>query len=51
MTIADVTAIVNIILGKETADDDYDHVAADVNVDSTITIADVTALVNIILGK
>ena len=51
VTIADVTAIVNIILGKETADDDYDHVAADVNVDSTITIADVTALVNIILGK
>ncbi len=51
ITIADVTAIVNIILGKETADDDYDHAAADVNADTTITIADVTALVNIILGK
>ncbi|MBQ9285147.1 MAG: S8 family serine peptidase [Bacteroidaceae bacterium] len=51
ITIADVTAIVNIILGKETAEDNYDHEAADVNRDASITIADVTALVNIILGK
>ena len=52
VSIADVTALVNIILGK---DDDmphvYNHTAADVNGDKTITIADVTALVNIILGK
>ena len=50
VTIADVTALVNIILGKDTAGQ-YNHAAADVNQDTTITIADVTALVNIILGK
>jgi len=47
VTIADVTALVNIILGSGT--DTYN--AADVNEDSTISIADVTALVNLILGK
>ena len=50
VTIADVTALVNIILGKDT-EGVYDHEAADVNGDEGITIADVTALVNIILGK
>jgi hypothetical protein len=50
VTIADVTALVNIILGKDT-EGVYDHEAADVNGDGGITIADVTALVNIILGK
>ena len=50
ITIADVTALVNIILGKDTAGQ-YNHEAADVNRDGSITIADVTALVNIILGK
>jgi hypothetical protein len=52
VTIADVTALVNILLSKD--DDEphaYDHVAADVNGDGTVTIADVTALVNIILEK
>jgi len=47
VTIADVTALVNIILGKST---DV-HCTADINGDGKITIADVTALVNIILGK
>ena len=52
ITIADVTALVNIILGKDaTQPYQYDHRAADVNQDGTITIADVTSLVNIILGK
>lgn len=52
ITIADVTALVNIILGKDNAQPyKYDHDAADVNTDNGITIADVTALVNIILGK
>lgn len=53
VTIADVTALVNIILGKavEGDDNDYDFKAANVNEDDDITIADVTALVNIILGK
>ena len=50
ITIADVTALVNIILGKDTTGQ-YNHAAADVNRDNSITIADVTALVNIILGK
>jgi hypothetical protein len=48
ITIADVTALVNIILGKTT---DYDEWLADVNGDKSVTIADVTALVNMILGK
>jgi len=52
ITIADVTALVNIILGKDSTEPYvYDHEAADVNRDKSITIADVTALVNIILGK
>lgn len=54
VTIADVTALVNIILGKATIENDsdkYDFEAADVNADNFTTIADVTALVNIILGK
>lgn len=52
VTIADVTALVNIILGKDdTTPYKYDHKAADVNGDKGITISDVTALVNIILGK
>ena len=46
VSIADVTALVNIILGKG-----FDPENADVNADGAITIADVTALVNIILGK
>ena len=52
ITIADVTALVNIILGKDGVEPyQYNHVAADVNGDGDITIADVTALVNVILGK
>ena len=52
ITIADVTALVDIILGKDAGPEyRYDHVAANVNNDSGITIADVTALVDIILGK
>ena len=46
VTIADVTALVNIILGKGET-----NALADVNKDDSVTIADVTALVNIILGK
>jgi hypothetical protein len=52
VTIADVTALVNIILGKDNSNPyQYNHDAADVNTDGTISIADVTALVNLILGK
>lgn len=49
ITIADVTALVNIILGKDEAHV-YDHQAAEINGDGIVSIADVTALVNRILG-
>jgi len=49
VTIADVTALVNILLGKDSSS--YNLDAADVNEDGTRSIADVTALVNILLGK
>ena len=51
INISDVTAMIDIILGKETAEDNYDHKAADVNTDGTINISDVTNLIDIILGK
>ena len=52
ITIADVAALVNIILGKDkSVPYQYNHIAADVNGDSSITETDVTALVDIILGK
>ncbi|MCR4603786.1 MAG: dockerin type I repeat-containing protein [Prevotella sp.] len=54
ITIADATALVNIILGKDNDEPyQYDHEAADVNVnaDTNINIADVKTLMNIILGK
>jgi hypothetical protein len=47
VTIADVTSLVNIILGNATGHEN----TADLNGDESITIADVTTLVNIILGK
>ena len=51
VTIADVTALVDIILGKDgTEPFVFDHECADVNEDGIITIPDVSALVNIILG-
>ena len=46
VSIADVTALVNIILSKADATD-----KADVNGDGQISVADVTTLVNIILGR
>lgn len=48
VTIADVTSLVNIILGTSASSDNN---KADVNGDGRVTIADVTSLVNIILGK
>ena len=52
VSIADVTALVNIVLGKDNTEPyQDDHSAADVNGDGSITIADVTALVNKVLGK
>ena len=54
ISIADVTALVNILLGKVTPEDNpnnYDFDAANVNGDEEITIDDVMTLVNIILEK
>lgn len=53
VTIADVKALVKIVLGRATEGDsnNYDFKAANVNGDDGITIADVTALVNMILRK
>ncbi len=54
VTIADVTELVNIILGKTSpslSQGGEDAPVADVNGDGLITIADVTALVNLILAK
>lgn len=48
VTVADVTALTNHLLGGEGT---YNPYAADVNQDGTVTFADVTALVNKILGK
>ena len=48
VSIADVTALVSIILGKNLP---ANQGVADINGDGSVTIADVTALVNIILGK
>ena len=50
ISIADVTTLVNYILGKNTNNEPAME-AADVNNDNSISIADVTALVNKILGK
>ena len=49
VNISDVTALVNIILGKNNSS--YNQKAADVNRNGSVNISDVTALVNIILGK
>ncbi len=52
ISIADVTALVNIILGKDGGSTPESiRAAADVNNDGQVSIADVTALVNIILHK
>lgn len=48
VTVADVTELVNVILGKNTT---AKEALANVNEDETVSIADVTELVNILLGK
>ena len=50
-SIADITALVNRLLGKQEQSNKLFIPSADVNGDSSTTIADVTALVNILLGK
>ena len=50
VTVDDLEALVKILLGTNTAEDDYNMEAADVNGDEEITVADVSALVDILLG-
>ena len=47
--IADVNAVINIMLGKATSNEW--RVASDVTADGTVDIADVNAVINIMLGK
>lgn len=50
--IADVTALVNIILGRQpAAGTAYDTATTDINGDGKTDVADITALINIILEK
>ncbi|MBQ6652881.1 MAG: PCMD domain-containing protein [Prevotella sp.] len=50
--ISDVTAMIDIILGKDnTKPYTYDHKAADMDENGTIDISDVTSLIDVILGK
>ena len=52
VNVADVTALVNIILGKDNGETPmYDHEAANVNKDSTINFNDIAALMTIILAQ
>ena len=48
--IADVTALVNIILENE-APSVEDYPSADVNKDGEVSVADITALVNILMEQ
>ena len=50
VTIADVTALVNIIHGWGTTNQ-YDHMTADLNQDGSVTFADVLELVNMIMTE
>ena len=50
-SIADITALVNRLLGKQEQSSKLFIPSADVNGDSSTTISDVTELVNILLGK
>ena len=50
--IADVTAAIDVVLGKDSVEPFvYDHDAADMDDDGDIDISDVTALIDTILGK
>lgn len=50
-SIADITALVNRLLGKQEQSSKLFIPSADVNGDSSTTISDVTELMNILLGK
>ena len=52
ITIADLTAQVNLILGNDAQDaSGYDRDAADMNADGKVTTEDIEPLVNLLLDK
>ena len=51
VNVADITAIVNIIHGRDQASYNYDYDAADMNDDGVYNVVDVTALINLIHGR
>ena len=51
VTIADVTALVNMLLGTAAAPSEEMKKNADANEDREISVADIKAVVEIILGK
>ena len=51
MTVADVTALVNILLGQDANQTLYNHEAADVDGQNGVTTDDITALINLVLKQ
>ena len=52
VTVADVTALVNILLGQDDTEPyEYDHEAADVDGQNGVTTDDITALINLVLKQ
>ena len=51
VSIADITALVNILMGQDAGQVLYDHKAADADGNGTVEAADVEALLNLILAK
>ena len=51
VSIADITALVNILMGQDAEQVLYDHKAADVDSNGSVEAADVEALLNLILAK
>ncbi len=48
--ISDVTALIDILLGKDTPENNYDYEAADFDLNGTRNIDDVTSLIDFLLG-
>ena len=51
VSIADITALVNILMGQDAEQVLYDHKAADADGNGAVEAADVEALLNMILAK
>ena len=51
VSIADITALVNILMGQDAEQVLYDHKAADVDSNGSVEAADVETLLNLILAK